>query len=341
MNGFQRIIAAFEGREPDKIPIMLHNFMQAAREAGYSMSRFRKDPRAIARSFIRSVETYGYDGIVMDVDTATLAACVGVPVDDPGDEPARCSAGCIQDLEDVFSLDPPDIDGCMRAQVWLEAVERLREYFGHEILIRGNADQAPFSLAGMMRSPQEWMIDLTDASNRTAVFQLLEYCTGATIRFIELMSEAGAHMTSNGDSPAGPEMISPEMYRTFALPFEKRVAEKAHRLHLPYVLHICGSTEPILEDMLTSAADGLELDHKTDGARARSIIRDRCVFIGNIDPVGILARGTIRQVEKQTRNILDAFSETSRFVLNAGCAIPADTPPENIRALIQTARQYH
>jgi len=33
------------------------------------------------------------------------------------------------------------------------------------------------------------------------------------------------------------------------------------------------------------------------------------------------------------------FKDTPRFILNAGCAIPSTTPPENIRALIQTARE--
>jgi uroporphyrinogen-III decarboxylase len=30
------------------------------------------------------------------------------------------------------------------------------------------------------------------------------------------------------------------------------------------VLHICGCTDRILDDMIASGADGLELDYKTD-----------------------------------------------------------------------------
>ena len=340
MNGYERIKAALEGRQSDKVPIMLHNFMPAAHEAGYSMRAFRSDPQAIADSFIQAVETYEYDGILMDVDTATLAEVVGVPVDLPENEPARCVQGCIQSLRDVSDLEPADITNRGRVPIWLEAVRRLREYFGDEILIRGNADQAPFSLASMMRSPAEWMMDLLDEDNRSYVSQLLEYCTQVTGQFIQLMSEAGAHITSNGDSPAGPEMISPEMYRQFALPYEKRMVEIAHRSNLPYVLHICGSTEIILNDMVSSGADGIELDQKTDTEKARKLISDRCAFFGSIDPSGVMALGTPKQVEKQTRSLLDTFSCTTRFVLNAGCALPATTPAENIKAMIRTARNY-
>ena len=38
MNGYQRIVAALRGERPDTTPVMLHNFMMAAREAGVSMN---------------------------------------------------------------------------------------------------------------------------------------------------------------------------------------------------------------------------------------------------------------------------------------------------------------
>ncbi|KAA6316236.1 hypothetical protein EZS27_033425 [termite gut metagenome] len=39
MNGYQRIHSALHGIMPDRRPVMLHNFMLAAREAGYTMKQ--------------------------------------------------------------------------------------------------------------------------------------------------------------------------------------------------------------------------------------------------------------------------------------------------------------
>jgi MtaA/CmuA family methyltransferase len=338
LNGYQRIKAAVEGRHADTRPVMLHNFMMAAREAGFTMAEYRDDPHKIATSFIRAVETYQYDGIVVDVDTATLAGAVGVPVDFPEDQPARAYRPAMTRLEQVKDLDPADIGSYRYVQHWIEAVQVLREYFRDEIYIRGNCDQAPFSLASMMRTPEQWMMDLlTDEDN---VFALLEYCTAVTCQFIRLMAATGCHMVSNGDSPAGPEMISPAMYRRFALPFEKRVVERAHALGLPYTLHICGKTDVILMDMLATGADCFELDYKTDLAQAFSLFNDTACLIGNIDPSGVLALGTADDVKRETRRVLDVYSGCARFILNAGCAIPAETPSENLRAMIATARAH-
>jgi uroporphyrinogen decarboxylase len=340
MNGYQRIRAALAGERFDRVPVMLHNFLMAAREAGFSQRRFREDPAAIAGSFIRAVETYDYDGILVDVDTVTVAEALGVCVDRPEDQPARWSGPRIASLAEVRDLPPPDIGGHPRIEVWLEAVRRLKAHFGGEVYVRGNCDQAAFSLASMMRGPEAWMMDLVDEANRERAHALLSYCTEAALEFLRLMAGTGADMVSNGDSPAGPDLISPAMYAEFAQPYERRIVEEAHALGLPYALHICGNTTRILPGMLGTGADALELDYKTDVRAAREAMTGRAVFIGNIDPSSVLALGTPALVEARTRELLEAFAGEPGFILNAGCAIPAETPSANLRAMIGAARGW-
>jgi uroporphyrinogen decarboxylase len=340
MNGHERLCAAFDGRWPDTTPVMLHNFMLAAREAGISMATFRSNPREMARAFIEAVERYEYDGIMIDVDTVTLAGAAGVPVDYPVDEPARAIRGKLARLEDVDALEPVDILTHPGVQVWLEAARLVHRYFGDEITLRGNCDQCPFTLAGLLRGMDAWMTDLLDPAQEQRVLMLLEYCTGITMQFLRSMATTGAHILSNGDSAAGPELVSPGIFRRFALPFDRRIAGEAHRLNLPYVLHICGNTSLILDDMVATGADGLELDYKTDASLAHGKLRNRAAFIGNIDPSGVLALGSPALVESTTRALLEIFSDTPQFILNAGCAIPPTTPSENLRTMVRTAREF-
>jgi MtaA/CmuA family methyltransferase len=338
MNGSQRIRAALAGERPDRVPVMLHNFLMAAREAGHSQRRFRENPAAIAGSFIQAVETYGYDGIVVDVDTVTVAEALGVRADHPEDQPARWAGPAIDGLEKAPDLPAPDVANHPRVRIWLEAVRRLKDYFGNEVFVRGNCDQAPFSLAAMMRGPAEWMMDLVDPGRLEDAHALLGHCAEAALQFIRLMAETGADMVSNGDSPAGPDLVSPAIYAEFARPYEKRLADEAHVLGRSYALHICGDTTRILDGMLATGADALELDYKTDVRAARDVLRDRAVFIGNIDPSAVLALGTPALVEARTRGLLEVFAGNPRFILNAGCAIPAETPPANLRAMLAAAR---
>jgi uroporphyrinogen decarboxylase len=336
MNGYERINAALNGEWPDKRPVMLHNFMMAAKEAGFTQKEYREDPEKIAKAHIQAVEKYHYDGVLIDVDTATLAEAVGVPVDFPVEEPARTHGVMLKTLEEVDNLESPDISKNERIQIWLESGRLAKKYFGDEIYVRGNCDQAPFSLASMMRGPAEWMMDLLTGDPR--VFDLLDFCTDATTQFIELMTETGVDMVSNGDSPAGPEMISAEMYREYALPYEKRIVQNAHDLNLPYCLHICGNTDIILDAMKESGMDAVELDYKTDIHKIYERFSKDLTFIGNIDPSGVIARGSVKDVEQKTRELLDIYKDSPRLIVNAGCAIPPDTPTENLRKMIEVAR---
>jgi MtaA/CmuA family methyltransferase len=338
MNGHDRIQRALCGEALDRVPVMLHNFMLAAREAGVTMAQFRSDAATMARCFIESVEKYDLDGVMIDVDTATLAGVLGVSVDLPEDQPALARGAALRCLAEVDDLPPVDVAAHPRAQVWLEAVERICRHFGKEVFIRGNCDQCAFSLASMMRTPEEWMMDLADPGNRAHVHRLLDHCAAATDQFLQLMARTGAHMVSNGDSPAGPEMISPRMYKEFAHPYERRAVECAHALSLPYALHICGNTSLILEDMVATGSDALELDYRTDMRKACEVMRGRCVFIGNLDPSGVLALGSETLVLQKTRELLDCFRDNPRLILNAGCAIPPTTPSANIRAMVRAVR---
>jgi uroporphyrinogen decarboxylase len=339
MNGHDRITAALKGEKPDKTPIMLHNFLMAAREHGVTMEEYRNSPKVIAETFIAAMDKYQYDGILVDIDTVTLAGAVGVPVDFPVNDAARSHVGNIVNLEDVFKLKPVRVGDYKYIQIWLEAVRLLKDYYKNEIYIRGNCDQAPFSLASMMRGAQTWMLDLMMGTDEQISF-LLEYCTDASSQFIKLMAQTGCDMVSNGDSPAGPEMISAEMFVRYALPYEKRIVSVAHGEGVAYTLHICGNTEVILENMKETGADAVELDFKTDIRKIYDLFHDSATFIGNIDPSGILALGSVDEVREKTLELLNIYRNSNRFILNAGCALPPTTPSENLKMMIETARNF-
>lgn len=338
MNGYERIQAAMRGEQPDRIPVMLHNFMPAAREAGFSQREFGTDPKKAAQAFIQAAEKYDLDGIIMDLDTATIAGALGVPVDFPDDAPARCEKGLLGALADLDALEAPDVGLNEHLQVWLETMRLLKAYFGNEKYLRGSVDQAPFSIASMLRTPAEWLYDLTDEEMNKPAHRLLDYCTQASCQFIRLMAGAGAHMVATGDSPSGPDMISPTMYREFARPYEDRIAECAHACGVTYLLHICGNTTAILDQFTGRPLDAVELDYKTDVRRAHDLFKASGVtFWGNIDPSGVLTFGTPETVHRETVRLIEQFADIPRFVLNSGCALPSTVPEKNIRAFLAAA----
>ena len=337
MNGYERIQATLNGVMPDRRPVMLHNFMLTAREAGYTMKQYRENPEIAANCHIRFVEKYDVDGVLFDVDTALLASAVGALVDYPEDDPARTHKAYFTTLDEIDRLQEINISDNWRIQHALEAMKILKKYFSNEIFIRGNCDQAPFSLACALRTPADFMMDLMVDEKRA--IRLIEYCTEICKQFIRLMAGVGADMISHGDSPAGPSMISPAMYERFALPYEKNLQEETNALGLTWLIHICGNTDLILDQLAAMRPNAVELDYQTPTESIYTHFHNHTTLFGTIDPSGVLTFGSVKDVMTEADKILQLYRGNPRLVIGAGCAIPPIAPEANIRALIQKAKE--
>jgi uroporphyrinogen decarboxylase len=73
---------------------------------------------------------------------------------------------------------------------------------------------------------------------------------------------------------------------------------------------------------------------------AHELMKNSMVFIGNLDPSAVVTFGTPELVEAKSRELIDLFADTGRFILNAGCAIPATAPEANLRAMVRAAQSW-
>lgn len=339
MNSLERVRAVLAGKIPDRVPVCLHNFLLACHEAGVRLEDYRVNPQAMARAHLQAVEKYGHDCILIDTDTTMLAEAMGARSECAPNEPGRIVEPAIRSLSEVDRLKVvnPETDG--RIPALLEGVRLIARQVGGEVAIRGNADQAAFSLACLVRGIEDFLMELASDPDHPAIRQLLDVCYQSHLSVHRALAKAGAHLTSMGDSLAGPDVTSPQMFNRFARPYEEMLVKDLAKDGIFTVIHICGDTSLILNALSEYDFCGFELDYKTDAVKAKTAVGRHHVLFGNIDPSGVLARGTEEEVRRKTREIVSLWKPGGQFILNAGCAIPAITPPENVFALMETARQ--
>jgi MtaA/CmuA family methyltransferase len=338
MNARSRTLAAIKGLPHDRIPVAQHNFAFAARHAGLSMKEFAYHPDKAAQALADAAHDFGYDCIIIDFDTCTLAEAMGAAITFPGDEPARVVGAPLKTMRDAAYLSVPDPQRDGRLPLWLETTRLLRQMVGDEFAIMGRADQGPYGLLGLLRDPQLLMMDLIEGEEEE-IFAGLEVCMHAGVAFAKAQLAAGADLTSIGDGLSGESLISPAMYRKFSQPFERRYKELLGEGLLS--LHICGRSNRIIEDMVATGSEVLELDHHNNIDRSLGIVANRCCVFGNIDPSSVLFSGTPEYVREECRKVLEAaLNHRARFVLCPGCLVMGTTPPENIHAMTDAAREY-
>ena len=340
MTSLERVQAVLAGQMPDRVPVIPQGFMFSAKTAGYDIGAINRNPAKMAESHRISQEKYGYDGCVVDVDDATLAEACGAKVIFREQDVASVDEHhpVLEDLREIDDLKMPDPLKDGRICEWLETVERLKAAIGDHVFIMGRADQGPFSLLCLLRGTQEFMVDLL-TEDEEVIRHALEWITEAHTRFALAQLKAGAHATSMGDAYASPNLVSPDMYRDFAFPYEQKVVENLRHTGMPYSVHICGDTNRIVPLMGQTGARILEVDWKVDMGAARKAVPEDVVLMGNLNPSDPLCLGTPDQVRQQAKDIIEA-TRGKGLILSSGCAMGANTKPENMEAMVASARLY-
>ena len=75
----------------------------------------------------------------------------------------------------------------------------------------------------------------------------------------------------------------------------------------------------------------MDLDWQVDIDRARSVLGEKVIFAGNINPVTIQNKSR-DEVYQLCRNLADKH-KNERFILSAGCEITPLTSAENLKAM--------
>lgn len=145
-------------------------------------------------------------------------------------------------------------------------------------------------------------------------------------------------MIGAGDAAAS--LISPQLYREFALPYEQKVCEAVHRAGGLVKLHICGNTAKLLQDMVLSGADLFNVDHVVDFDHASEIYGNASLaFKGNIDPVEDMLFATPEECEKKIMNLIKK-AQGKKYMVSAGCEIPADVSDEVFEAFCNASEKF-
>jgi uroporphyrinogen decarboxylase len=304
---------------------------------------FCSDPDVMARGQLALYEQVGQDIIFVGCDNYYIAEGFGCVAELPPDETPHLLRPPLERIADVDDLRVPDplTDG--RMPVMLEATRIVRKAVGDEVAIR-TPGTGPFALASYFIGTQEFLIEVGMAkagmpeSEPEAIHRALDLAADALIAFGKACVDAGADLLHCGDSLASCDVISPADYEEWAFPYERKVIQAWKEYGARTLLHICGDSSKVLDLYAQTGADIIEVDHKVDLALARSIIGSRACVIGNVDPVTVLLQGTTEHVRAASLECL-AAGRGRGYVLGSGCVVPRITPLENVRAMVQAARE--
>ena len=335
-NSVERVLTTIAGQTPDRVPVIPLMIHHAVKLAGYSLGQCAQDPRLLIDAHIRAWQTYQYDGFHVSCDNWILPSALGCPIQFFSNQPPAPKARPLADTTDLNRLTRPRTGTEGRMGFKVEATRLAARTVGDRCFLMTCFDQGPFTLATAVRGIENVMLDCYD--NPQFIFDLLEICTDAVIKFARACGQAGCHALTFGDATAG--LLSRDLFKRFGLPYEKRVIAALEDLGIPVFLHICGDVAHIVDLMATTGATGLEIDYQHDIAFYREKVGSRICLKGNIEPSGVLYQGSPEEVRESCRGAIQQSMPAGRFILSSGCEVPCDTPAANVRALVAASREF-
>ena len=137
------------------------------------------------------------------------------------------------------------------------------------------------------------------------------------------------------------EYLSPKLYKEFYWPTLKEIIIKLYEEGMKSIVFFEGRHEQHLETILELPKGwGAAYFEKTDVVKAKKLLQGHTCVMGGI-PITLIAGGTPAEIDKFVKDLLEQVKPGGGFILAPGvAAAPADTPLENITALIEAVEKY-
>lgn len=205
-----------------------------------------------------------------------------------------------------------------------------------------------YESAWYMRGFAQFYMDMI--RNPEFVDALLEKLSNLHMEFLDHVLEVTGkyvHVIMQGDDLAaqnGP-LMSLEAYRRFIKPRQKKVFDLIkQKTEAKLFYHCCGSVYRFIPDLLEIGIDILnpiQVSAKDmNTKRLKKEYGDKLVFWGAIDTQHVLPFGTPQDVENEVKRRIEDLGHGGGYILASVHNIQADVPPENIVAMFDTAQNY-
>mgnify|MGYP000915207821 CR=1 FL=1 len=336
MTPIERAKAIKEGRPYDRIPCSPMVAEQVIQVTGITVPEYLYKPKLAAEAVAKSFEIYGYDSVSISPDHHGFSEAMGAKFQFPAYDRPIMTEIFLKEKADIAKLKPanPYKDG--RLPIILQALEHLQGLVGDKVKV-GSGCGGPLTCASFLRGAENLLQDMR--KDPAFVHQIMACTTQNIIDYMAAAWKLGVGC-SIGDSFSSCTLISPNYFRSFVKPYLRRIADwQIRNIGSAGNLHICGETKAIWQDMLELGFGSISLDNCMSMKEAKEVLGPHVALKGNVKPVETMLHGTVQEVYAECKQCIeDTMDSPKGYNLSSGCTLPVQTPPANLKAMVDSAR---
>ncbi|MBI2955543.1 MAG: uroporphyrinogen-III decarboxylase [Chloroflexi bacterium] len=364
MDARERLDAVIRLELPDRVPVGGNFDAFCAVVAGITLEEWVFDPDKAEKAFHDSVALLGgYDVVQKGPPGGSISYEMAWPtkIKLPGRDIAPDT---IWQLEEVEVMTVDDYDFIIREgfdaykkvfwtrlgvvadaeriklteQRARESTDRLRAAGIEPIL--GGSMSLPLGFFSYARSLNCFMMDLYRCPEKllAASDVMMESIMPKAIKSVEHSSSRRVNIPGTRGSV---DFMSPRAFEKFFFPYLKQAVFALVEAEITPILHFDTNWAPLLARLLELPKGKclLQLDGFTDIFQAKAVLGGHMALLGDVPPA-MLSLGTPEEVTAYSRKLIEEVGKDGGFILAPGCTAPPDAKIENVRAMIDAAKEY-
>lgn len=270
----------------------------------------------------------------MIMDLSVEAEAFGAEIRFNENEVPSVASRLICEVESIERLEIPGVRR-NRLEVCIKAASMISNAVSDRPIFAGCI--GPFSLASRLYDVSEMMTAIYCEPER--IKRLIEKCASFLITYSQAFKGAGVNGIVMAEPVAG--MVSADLCTEFSSKYVQRIIDAVQDNYFMVILHNCGDTDTLVSSMQQTGAGALHFGNKCSILEALKQIPPRTLVLGNIDPVATLKMGSVEDVKRTTRELLDKADDFKHFVLSSGCDVPPNTPLQNVDAFYEALAEFN
>ena len=287
-------------------------------------------PTLIIRSTIRTPDgVLTQDFSIHEIRKGTyMYACTKKPIEKPSDL-------------DIAIKYEPTMRSDYKNKV-KKIVKTVKEAVGEDGIVGTWTPHGPFNNASLLiKEELLYMLFLIDYDFYE---RLMNFAMERILDYTRAIDEAGPDVHCiGGNVPGG--FLGKETYEKYILPFEKKYITIVQENGTPAMYHNCGQIMNLVESYKKLGIRIVEPFSPpplgdADLKKAKEIVNGEYIILGGVDQVNVIQKGTIDQVKRATEETVKIGKPGGKFILQSADFLEYGTPVENVKAFIETGKQY-
>lgn len=340
MNSLERVEAALNIEQPDRVPVSGMGWTIGAIAGGLRIPEYARDGKKMAKGQLAFLEKTGVDILHPTSDVGQIAEGWGTTMRYTEEVTPLLDEFAVKEPEDWEKLEVLDPKRDGRMHVTIDAVDMIVNETKNSVAVIPYVP-SPLTSATHVRAMEEVMVDIILYPD--LLHKGLEVIADSTVEYINACNDAGAQGVLYSPTRASAEITTLEQYREFGEKYDYKVLKALKKQGALNIHHVCG-IEPFFDDLIsypnTKGINWWDRGAKPNLKEAKQKYGDRICLMGGLDQTTTLVMGTPADVENEAKDAIEAAKAGGGFILAPGCEISPKASLESIKAAVRTAEKY-